>query len=130
MEPQHGIALVTTNHPVTPGLDVLIERQDDGTELFRGVTDSGGTWRTTYELDEIPEDTLVALVLTNEAGRELIRCRVPLRAINPMECFLTNPPKLTVDQVHRRFMDAHARIKRNGVEHPDPDMVARLANKY
>tara|TARA_R110000822_G_scaffold120633_1_gene254109 strand:- start:3716 stop:4114 length:399 start_codon:yes stop_codon:yes gene_type:complete len=132
MAPKHGNGLVTitTIHPAIPGLEVLVESQEDGTELLRGVTDSGGGFRTTYDKDELPEDTLVALVLTTEGGNELIRCRVPLRALNPMECFMTNPPKLSVDEVHKRFMAAHARAKKNGVEHPDPDLVARMANKF
>lgn len=124
MAPQHRI-VVTTRNPVSPGLVVKVVRFDDESDvLVEGVLDSGGAFRAEVDADK---DTIVFLLLIDDEGEERIRCRVPLHALNPMECFMTNPEKLSVDEAHKRFMAAHRRLKLAGVENPDPDAVARMA---
>jgi hypothetical protein len=75
-------------------------------------------------------DIIVALVLTNDDGKELIRCRVPLGALNPMECMMRLPPKLSNDELHKRWRAQTRKMQRNGVQNPDPEAVARQAYKY
>lgn len=127
---QHGVIKITTINPAKPGLNIRIVRRTDGSEiegetLFSGVLNAGGAWYRKYT--DLDQNTLVTMVLSEDGGNELIRWRGVLRSLNPMECFMTNPEKISVDEAHKRFMAKHREMKRHGVSNPDPDAVARAA---
>jgi hypothetical protein len=104
---------------------VLLE-EDQGI-LMQGEMDAAGRWTCDHDL---AMDTIVALVLKDDDGKELIRCRVPLQALHPMECCMRNPPKLSNAQLHKRWRAAYRKQQANGIAQPDPDAVARQAYKY
>lgn len=121
---------ITTINPAKPGLNIRIVRRKEGTEvegetLFSDVLDGGGAWHKEYV--DLDEDTLVTMVLFEDGGDELIRWRGVLRSLNPMECFMTNPPKLSEAELHKRWRSKYREMKASGVKQPDSDEVARAA---
>ena len=116
---------ITTLNPVSPGLICkVVENENEENVLVDAVLDSGGAY---FEEIEVDPNMIVVLLLLDDQGEELIRCRVPIAALNPMECFMTNPKRLTQMEAHKRFMAKHRELKRKGVANPDPDKVARAA---
>lgn len=133
MARQHGIVHVTTLNPAKPGLDLRIVKRTEGSDvegetLLSGTLDEGGAWTGSYT--DLSEDTLVALILTEADGTELIRWRGILRNLNPMECFMTNPPRLSEAELHKRWRAKYRELRKSGVQNPDADDVARAAFKY
>ena len=117
---------VTTINPAMPGLICrVVESGNEDNVLVDAVLDSGGSY---FEEVEADRDIVVALLLIDDEGEELIRCRVPIGALSPvMECFMTNPKRLTADQAHKNWRAKYREMKRRGIENPDPDDVARAA---
>jgi hypothetical protein len=105
---------------------VSIRLQEDDSILLQGVTDASGCWQAWHNFDP---DTPIALVLSN-SEKELIRCRVPLHAINPMECMMTKPPKRSHDEIHKLWRKKYREMKAKGIANPDPEAVGRQAFKY
>ncbi len=127
---QLGVIKIITLNPAKPGLNLRIVRRENGSEvegetLFSDVLDSGGTWRKEYI--DLDEDTLVTMVLSEDDGEELIRWRGILRTLNLMECFMTNPEKLSEPELHKRWRKKYREMKASGVKQPAPDDVARAA---
>jgi len=116
---------ITTINPAKPGLICrVVENENEENILVDGILNAGGAY---FEEIEADPNMIVVLLLINDEGKELIRCRVPIKALDPMECFMTNPKRLSVDEAHKRFMAKHRELKRLGVGNPDADAVARAA---
>jgi len=123
MKPIH----ITTINPVMPGLRIRIILAEDPDEVYLDdVLNAGGAY--SGEIDA-PDD-IVVLQLTDDEGELLIQCRVPVASLSPMECFMTNPPKLNADELHKRWRKKYREMQSNGIKKPDPEAVARAAFKF
>lgn len=122
---QHRV-VVTTLGPARPGLTVKVLLQSDESVLLEGVTDKSGAWRVEHDLDS----SLLVVLLLLDGDTELIRCHVPLHALNPMECLMRLPPKRTEKEMHKLWKKKIREQQAAGVASPDPEAVARQAFKY
>ena len=108
-----------------PGLQIkVVENENEGRVLVDEVLNSGGAWSGHALADT---DTIVVLLLIDSEGKELIRCRVPITALNPMECFMSSPKEYTEIELHRMWRMKYRELQAKGTAHPDPDAVAREA---
>ena len=98
--------------------------RDDGSVLFVGETNHSGVWN---EQTLVDGNTPITLVLTDEDGKDVITCNVPLKALNPMDCMWKSVPQLSNDEVHKRFRKKYREMQSRGIKNPDPEMVARQA---
>ena len=118
----HQYRVVITTIPPEPGLTVRVMDPSEETVHLSGETNDAGGWTLQHGLDL---DMLVTLVLESEDGVK-VRWHGLLRNLDPMECFLRNPKKLSHDELHKRWRKAERDRTRRGAG-LDPDDIAREA---
>lgn len=123
MEHQHRTIGVTTIPPAG-GFQIKVLSRDRESVLFLGETNPAGKWS---EQTEVDGNTEITLVLTDADGKDVIVCNTFLKNLNPMDCLWKSIPKLSNDEVHKRFRKKYRQMQAKGIKNPDPEMVARQA---